>query len=163
VSVPAAPWVTWSVAGRRLVSVGPLGETVTALWTALPFRLAVMVAVPGATATTGTGTKTAPAGTVTTVGTEATAGALLWRLMLVGMAWTALMVAVRVPVPPWVMGRAAGSRVVRVGGGTLPYRVRRSQEPGRLARVTWRVLRAWRLTGRSKEGPSQRKSKSPAT
>jgi hypothetical protein len=31
VNVPAAPWATWSVAGRRLVSVGPAAVTVMVL------------------------------------------------------------------------------------------------------------------------------------
>src|SRR5512139_1313126 len=65
VSVPAAPWVTWSVTGWRLVSDGPLGETVTVLWSVLPLREAVTVAVPGERPTTATGTATAPLGTET--------------------------------------------------------------------------------------------------
>jgi hypothetical protein len=120
VRIPDAPWVTWRVLGRRLVRVGPAGATVTVLETLLPLRLAVMVAVPGATPATGTATVTAPTGTVTVLGTEATLGSLLSSVIGVASGCAALIVAVTVPVPPCVIGRATGSSFVMVGGGIVP-------------------------------------------
>jgi hypothetical protein len=70
------------------------------LWRLLPLSEAVIVAVPGATAATGTTTARAPVGTVTVAGTEAMPAALLPRVMTVSAGWAALIVAVRVPVLP---------------------------------------------------------------
>jgi hypothetical protein len=117
VRVPLAPWVTLSVAGRRLVSVGPAGKTVMVLWRVRPLRAAVMVATPGVATVTGIGTATRPAGTATEAGTEPTAGALLVRVIVVALDCGALMVAVRVPLLPCVRDRLAGSSPVRVGPG----------------------------------------------
>jgi hypothetical protein len=58
-----------------------------------------------------------PAGTVTAAETDATAGSPLWRVIVVAVARTALMVAVRVPLLPWVRDRLVGSSPVRVGPG----------------------------------------------
>lgn len=103
--VPAAPWATWSVAGSSRVSVGPAGRTVTTLWSVLPFTVAVIVAVPGERAVIVTVVVTVPAEMVTDVGTDAIEESLLCRSIVVGPACAVLMVAVRVPVPPWVTGR----------------------------------------------------------
>jgi hypothetical protein len=117
VNVPVAPCVTWSVAGRRLVSVGPAGVTVMLLPRLLPLSVAVTVAVPGAPAVTGIGAETEPAGTDTESTTDATVGSLLVKVMVVVLDWLALIVAVRVPVLPWVRDRLVGSRLLRVGAG----------------------------------------------
>jgi hypothetical protein len=117
VRVPVAPWVTGRVAGRRLVSVGPAERTVIVLWRLLPLSEAVIVAGPGEMETTGTATATAPAGTETDAGTEATVGSVLARVIVVELNWGAVIVAVRVPLVPCVGVRVVGSRLVRVGSG----------------------------------------------
>jgi hypothetical protein len=83
--------------------------------------------------------------------------------MVVAPGWAALMVAVRVPVPPAVMGSDGGSSRERVGGGTVPYRVRSRKLPGTLVRRTCKVLLAWRITVRSKPATCWEKSEGPAT
>jgi hypothetical protein len=117
VSEPEAPWVTCRVAGRRLLSVGPAGRTVIVLWRLLPLRDAVIVAVPGARAVIVIMPVSMPEGTVTVAGTDATVGSLLVSVMGVALDCGALMVAVRVPLPPWLRERLAGSSPVRVGPG----------------------------------------------
>jgi hypothetical protein len=87
----------------------------------LPLRAAVTVAVPRNKPTTGTatgtGTARVPGETETDAGTEATVGSLLVTLMAVALDWLALIVAVRVPLLPWVSERLVGSRLVRIGPG----------------------------------------------
>jgi hypothetical protein len=85
------------------------------LWRLLPLRVAVIVADPERPTVTGTGTERVPGETDTDVGTAATAGALLVRVMAVAPDWLALIVAVRVPLLPCVRERLVGSSPVRVG------------------------------------------------
>jgi hypothetical protein len=163
VRVPAAPWVTWRVAGVRLVRVGPAGAPVTVLSRLLPLRSARRVALPGARPVTGIWTVSCPAGTVAVAGTVAIQGARLSREMTVASGCPALRVAVSVPVLPWVTARLGGSRLLRVGGGMVAETVRTRKAPGLLVRRTWRVLFAWRETARSRPATPSPKSEGLAT
>jgi hypothetical protein len=100
VKLAEAPGATSRAAGVRPTRLGPLGNTVTVHWKLLAFRVAVIVAVPGAMAATGITTETDPARTVTVGGTVATARSLLKRVITVSADWTALSVTVRLAVPP---------------------------------------------------------------
>jgi hypothetical protein len=77
----------------------------------------VTVAVPGRPAATGTGTVSVPGETETDAGTDAIAGSLLVSAIVVTIVCGALIVAVSVPVLPWVSDKFAGSRARMVGTG----------------------------------------------
>src|SRR3990172_4404887 len=112
------------------------------LWTMLAFSVAVSRAVPGATPVIGMATAGCPSGMVAICGTPAIPGLSLVRPMVVGAGWTGVIVAVSIPVPPWVTGRAGGWRLVSVGGGIVPNSVRIKKLSGALVRRTWRVFSA---------------------
>ena len=116
---PLAPRSTLVVAGNRETMVGRFGVTVIVLCALLPLRLAVITAVPAVFAATAMGALVWPAGTVMVAGTEAIPATLLERVTVVALAWTALMVTVREPVPPCVTVSVGGCKLATVGGTAL--------------------------------------------
>ena len=128
VKVPEAPGATASVGGMRLVRVGPL-RTVTVLCRLVLFRVAVIVAVPGARPVRGRTAVRAPAGTVSVEGTATIVGSLLISVSAVSVAGAALSVTVRLPVPPGASVRLAGSSRARLDRGGSTVRVALAVSP----------------------------------
>src|SRR5256885_15252502 len=91
--------------------------------------------VPGVLAVTESDALVRPAGTVTWLGTWATSDALLVTVMIVSVGWTALMATVKELVPPWVIVRAGGVRLLIVGDWA-----QETCEGPRVARSTMRPM-----------------------
>jgi hypothetical protein len=133
VSVVLAPSVTVEVTGSSDTTVGGAGVTVTWLEAEEPFRLAVICALPGATALTGTLALTCPAETVTEEGTVAKLVLLLDSVTCVSLVCAALIVTVRLPLAPCTTVSEAGAKLVTVGGAGVTFTVALALPPFRLA------------------------------
>src|SRR5262249_55173347 len=107
--VPGMPLGRVMLSGVMLVTSG--GGPVTTIWLAAleVFTVAVTLAVPLATAFTGTRAESCPAGTITVSETVAIEGASLERAIAVSASWATFRVTVRLPVAPSCRGRGLGS------------------------------------------------------
>src|SRR4051794_16836707 len=90
------------------------------------FALAVIMAVPGATPVTGTGTVVAPAAKVTVEGTVARLRSLEFTLTVKppAGAWIPVRFSVRVPEAPGLMANWLPEKLIARGNGTLTTAVR---------------------------------------
>jgi len=146
VSAVLAPSVTVDTAGTSDTTVGGAALTVIWLDAEEPFRLAVTWALPGATAATGNGALTLPAGTITENGTDATLGALGASATEVSVVCAEEIVTVSEPLEPCVSVRVAGVRLLTAGGAGVTFTVALACPPFAAA-VTMALPAASAVTG----------------
>ena len=136
VKVCDAPGLRLAVAGCMATTVGGAGVTVIWLEALLPFRLAVMWAVPAPTAVSVAWALSCPAGMLRVAGVCTTLGASLARLIVVALLWADEMVTVTWPVAPWVRFKLAGAMLAIVGGIGVTCTVLCALAPFRLTVMT---------------------------
>lgn len=116
VKVPLLFVAKAKTAGSSRTTVGDAMVTIMWVWTVLPFRVAVSVAVPVFTPATATVWDRWPAGMVTAPsgGTATMAALLEVRLTTVSVSGTALRVTMSGPDAPWRTANVVGRRLVSV-------------------------------------------------
>src|SRR5687767_7872813 len=107
-SVPGVPLGSDSAAGSSRLTTGGGGVTSTVAAAEVSFTEAVMTALPGLTAVTGTSAEMAPAAMTTLSGAVATSGALFVSAIVVGTSCATLIVTVSWPVAPCWSGSGVG-------------------------------------------------------